>query len=164
MTTTSASSSSSLLGLHAAIARELGPRPRARHGLGLLTTVTAAVALLTLWATEPALPLRTQLAFGALLGLDLVWAAFFARVLFYKQAWFGHPRVEATTIGLGASLLWLVFAVGVVVTRDAWPMGWAAIATAASFVVLAGALRHQAVREVERLRGLARELETMIAA
>ena len=163
--TTPTTTTASLSALHARIERELGPRPRTRYALGLLVSLTAGLALLTMWATEPtSLPARTQLAFAALSLLDLVWVAFFARVLFVRQAWFGHPRVVASTIGLVASLVWLAFAVAIVAARGVWPLGWTAIVCAASFVVLATAFRHQAVRELERLQSLARELEALVAA
>jgi hypothetical protein len=41
-----------------------------------LVATSMTIIVLLLWTTEPALPLRTQLAFGALSGIGGAWIAF----------------------------------------------------------------------------------------
>ncbi|WP_433254125.1 hypothetical protein ACQPYK_11900 [Streptosporangium sp. CA-135522] len=63
-----------------------------------------------LWATEPGLPPRTRVAFGALVAIGLCWAAFGGWAVTRRAPLFARDRVVAGWVGLGA---WLVFTAGV---------------------------------------------------
>lgn len=62
-----------------------------------------------LWATEPALPPRTHVAFACLVVLGLAWAAFGTWAVTRRTPLFARDRVVASWLGLAA---WLVFTTG----------------------------------------------------
>ncbi|MER7282487.1 hypothetical protein ABT369_49455 [Dactylosporangium sp. NPDC000244] len=66
----------------------------------------AAMSLLTglLWATEPALPTRTQAAFGAMIAVGLAWVAYAVWVLTRRLPLFALDRVVAAWLGLAATV------------------------------------------------------------
>nr|BFE57390.1 hypothetical protein GCM10020063_019160 [Dactylosporangium thailandense] len=66
----------------------------------------AAMSLLTglLWATEPALPARTQAAFGAMIAVGLAWVAYAVWVLMRRLPLFALDRVVAAWLGLAATV------------------------------------------------------------
>lgn len=60
-----------------------------------------------LWATEPALPPRTAIAFACLVVIGLAWAVFGTWAVTRRAPLFARDRVLAGWLGLAA---WLVFA------------------------------------------------------
>jgi len=61
----------------------------------LLAALTMTTVVGTLWATEPALPPRTQLAFGAIVAIGSSWVAFALRVLTHRRVLLARHRIVA---------------------------------------------------------------------
>jgi hypothetical protein len=81
-------------------AGQLSIPSRFGHTLLLLASLTMAVGVGSLWATEPSLPTRTHIAFAMILGVAISWSVFAAWVLIRRRVLFGRDRVVAATMGL----------------------------------------------------------------
>jgi hypothetical protein len=90
----------SVAGIQQLAATELSMAPRIAHVLLLVASLTIAGAIGSLWATEPSLPARTHIAFAAIVGIALSWAAFAVWVLARRRVLFGADRVMAAKLGL----------------------------------------------------------------
>lgn len=159
-TTTQSEFAPALAALKARMDRELSPRPRVLCGAWLVFTLTGALGLMSMWMTEPApLPARTHVAFAFLLLIDLVWVAFFARMLMVRGLNFARQRVVGGTVAVVATVGWVGMTTALAAVRDAWVSGMPAVATALTLSVLAWVLRRNAVRETERLEALEQALQ-----
>jgi len=74
---------------------ELSMRARVAHVLLALVAAAMTIVVTSLWLTEPALPLRTTLAFAVLACLGLGWLAFSIWVLTSKHVMLARHRVVA---------------------------------------------------------------------
>ncbi|GGK81972.1 hypothetical protein [Mangrovihabitans endophyticus] len=74
-----------------------------------LAGLTGSALISLLWATEPALPPRTKVAFAVLVAIGLSWVAVAGWAVTRRTPLFARDRVIAAWLGTGA---WLVFAVG----------------------------------------------------
>src|SRR3954470_12390869 len=74
---------------------ELSVTARAGHVGLLLISLTMTVGIVSLWATEPALPVRTRLAFGAMTVIGLSWSAFAVHVLTGRRTLYVRHRIMA---------------------------------------------------------------------
>ncbi|MFI5905945.1 hypothetical protein [Dactylosporangium sp. NPDC051541] len=87
-----------------------------RKRVGYLTVglagLTGSGLIALLWATEPGLPPRTQVAFAVLTAIGLCWAAFGAWAVTRRTPLFARDRVVAAWLGAAA---WLVFTVGALI-------------------------------------------------
>ena len=81
-------------------ASQLSVRSRVGYTVLLAASTTIAVAIASVWATEPALPMRTHIAFALIVGLALTWVVFAAWVLTRRRALLGRDRILSSTIGL----------------------------------------------------------------
>lgn len=132
---------------------ELSPRARLLTTAMLLFAliVTAVVAALLL--TEPALPLRTQLAFGLIVLAGLAWSGHFGRTLLHRRTSYLSHRVASTTLAAGVTAAFVLAAVLL-----AWleptqrSVALTAAAIAAPWLLLAIALRARATRQLRQLR------------
>ena len=79
---------------------QLSMASRVRYTVLLAASLTIAVAIGSLWVTEPALPVRTHIAFALIVGMALTWVLFAAWVLTRRCALLGRDRVLSATIGL----------------------------------------------------------------
>ncbi|MGI5522452.1 hypothetical protein ACQEUX_16055 [Micromonospora sp. CA-259024] len=77
-----------------------------------LTGLTGSALIGLLWATEPGLPLRTNVAFAVLVAIGLCWAAFGGWAVTRRTPLFARDRVIAGWLGVGA---WLAFTVGALI-------------------------------------------------
>jgi hypothetical protein len=92
---------------------ELSLPARYAHVALLLVSSSFAVALGSLWATEPSLPARTHAAFGALLVIAVSWSGYATWVLTSRRELLARQRVVAgrmavtftATFALGAALV-----------------------------------------------------------
>ena len=83
-----------------------------------LAGATGSALIGLLWATEPGLPARTQVAFAGLVAIGLCWAAFGGWAVTRRAPLFAGDRVVAGWLGVGA---WLAFTAGaliITVPRD----------------------------------------------
>jgi uncharacterized membrane protein YfcA len=88
---------------------ELSFRTRAVYLAGLLATACFAMALLSLWLTEPYLPVRTHVAFGLLAAINIGWSIFFGWALTRRKVLYARQGVIAGRL----AVLWCsVFVVG----------------------------------------------------
>ncbi|RKR90754.1 hypothetical protein BDK92_5135 [Micromonospora pisi] len=91
-----------------------------RRRVGYVTLALAGLAgsglVGLLWATEPGLPPRTEVAFAVLVAIGLCWAAFGGWAVTRRTPLFARDRVVAGWLGLGA---WLLFTVGALVITTA---------------------------------------------
>ncbi|MET8258787.1 hypothetical protein [Micromonospora sp. NPDC005205] len=76
------------------------------------TGLTASALIGLLWATEPGLPTRTNVAFAVLVAIGLCWAAFGGWAVTRRTPLFARDRVVAGWLGVGA---WLAFSVGALI-------------------------------------------------
>ena len=79
---------------------QLSVASRVGYTMLLAASLTIAAAIGSLWATEPALPMRTHLAFALIVGMAFTWVLFAAWVLTRRRALLGKDRVLSATIGL----------------------------------------------------------------
>ena len=86
-------------------AAQLSLRSRVGYTVLLVASLTMAVAVGSLWATEPSLPARTHAAFGVIVGMALAWSVFATWVLTRRRVLLGMDRVLAAKIGMGFSAL-----------------------------------------------------------
>ncbi|MGB0514103.1 MAG: hypothetical protein ACPGJE_04585 [Wenzhouxiangellaceae bacterium] len=89
--------------LHELTDRSLSPVARYGHVVLLLAAAGMAALILALLLTEPALPARTQLAFGALLLIAGGWIAYAGWVLSNRRPMFQRHRVVAGWMAIAFS-------------------------------------------------------------
>ena len=89
-----------------ASAGALSMRARVGYVALLLVAIAGAGALASLWATEPALPARTHIAFALLLGILLAWGVLAAWVLRTRRALYGRDGVIAGRLSVTFSAVY----------------------------------------------------------
>ncbi|GLZ28999.1 hypothetical protein Lesp02_11890 [Lentzea sp. NBRC 105346] len=114
--------------------------PKLRYAALGLAGLTVAVLVGTLWATEPALPARTHVAFGGVVAMGLGWAVFAAWAL-TRAPLFARDRVVAATLALGFSA---VTAIGLAITAKITGVAVGLVLVAAAGVLLVNARRTRA--------------------
>jgi len=139
----------------------IGLSVRARIGYVtlLMASVLVATAVGSLWATEPALPLRTRAALGVITLMAVGWSVFAGWVLRTRRVLFGRDRVIAARLALTFST---VAALGMA-ALGYWgargdAMYYAALVNA-GFAMAAWVLLRRARRHVERLTARRRDAQ-----
>jgi len=132
---------------------ELSFRTRAAYLAALLLTTTFAIALLSLWLTEPHLPARTHVAFALLVMINMGWSALCAWALAQRKVLYARQGVMAGRL----AVLWsAVFVVGAVAAGYASGRAGAGLLAALLGMLLLGAavlmLRRATVRHQQLLR------------
>ena len=121
------------------VSAELSLRSRIGYTALLLVALAMTVAIASLWITEPALVLRTQIAFAVMTAIGLSWVGYAAWVLTHRRVLLaGHqilaarmavtfsalfvagfaaiglsdPEQRAALLAAGFGVLWLVVAIG----------------------------------------------------
>ena len=126
----------------------LSPLSRAAHVALMLVSLAMTILLVSLLATEPALPMRTQVSFGAMTAIGLAWVAYASWVLRHRRSLLANQRVVAARMALVFSLAftagaaWLGFADGQPAMR--WAAGLGAVMAAVAIGILVRAHRHRA--------------------
>lgn len=143
---------------HALLSAELSTVARVGHVALLLVGAAMAVAVGSLWATEPSLPLRTHVAFGAMTLIGLAWAAYATWVLTTRRVLLGRHRVVA---GWMAVTFTSVFAVSAlfVAAATGHTAGYGAAGLGGMMLGAAAWLLLRARRQVARLTARRAELE-----
>jgi hypothetical protein len=95
----------SIADMQRVVAAELSQPSRLGHVLLLVVSLIVATAIGSLWATEPSLPRRTQVAFALIVIIAVAWAVFSGWVLARRRVLFGADRVLAAKMGLAFSML-----------------------------------------------------------
>lgn len=87
------------------LSAKLSLRTRVRYLVVLLAAATVTVLTALLWWTEPDLPLRTELAFGAIVAVGAGWSAYAAVALRRCGRLFALDRLVAGWLTLLFALL-----------------------------------------------------------
>jgi hypothetical protein len=89
--------------------RELSMPTRIGYLLLLMLTLMGAGLISTLWITEPGpLPLRTQVAFGLLVTINLAWSVLFGWVLTQRKVLFAVHNVIAAWMAVAFCSVFLL--------------------------------------------------------
>lgn len=100
------------------VRRELSTPKRIGYLLLLMLTLTGAGLIASLWLTEPApLPLRTHLAFGLLVVINLAWSALFGWVLSRRKVLYAMHSVIAGWMALAFCGVFLLFGMAIAIVR-----------------------------------------------
>ena len=144
--------------LHTMAAAELSLIARLRYVALLLAALAMTIVIGSLWATEPALPARTQAAFAAMVAMGGGWTAFASWVLTRRYPLFARDRVIA---GRMAVVFACVFAAGALIVGVTTGMTSAYAAAGAGVIMVAAAiaLLGRAHRTVARLTARRDELQ-----
>jgi hypothetical protein len=78
----------------------LSPVSRVGYTVLLVVSLTTAVAMGSLWVTEPSLPARTHAAFAVMVTMSLTWATLAGWVLMRRRVLLGIDRVLSATVGV----------------------------------------------------------------
>lgn len=125
---------------------------RVRMGYVLLVLVASAmtIVVVSLWLTEPALPARTQTAFGVLAAIGLSWVAYGLWVLRARRVMLAQQRVVA---GRMATLFSAAFLAGtLLLALTTMPAAWPAAAMALAMLGVAVVVWRRAVANLTALR------------
>ena len=129
---------------------ELSRSSRLGYVALLLVSMAMTVVVVSLWLTEPALPVRTRVAFGAMTVIGLSWMVFAGWVLTTRRVLLGRDSVVAG--GLAVTFT-AVFVAGALLVGYA-AGGKAPLAAAAIGVGLLGVAIALLVRARRRVAGL----------
>ncbi len=139
---------------------ELSRRSRLGHVLLLLAAASGLIVVVSVWATEPVLPLRTHLAFLALTMVCLAWAVHAVWVLRRRAILLVPHRVRAALIAVASAGAFTIGALAVWWSTDAVAALFAASSGAVWLAIaaflLVRARQHRAALQ-QRLRALERE-------
>jgi hypothetical protein len=120
----------------------LSLRRRVATVTALLGGLIMATVIGLLWATEPALPPRTQIAFGMIVGIGLAWAVYGVWALARRTPLFALDRVVAGWLALTATALLTAFTSLLTILLDRGSAVWLALTVA--LLVLAAVNLHRA--------------------
>lgn len=144
--------------LRALLDTELSTSARLWHVALLLVSLAMTAVAVSLWATEPSLPARTQLAFAAMTLIGVGWAVHAIRVLGSRRVLLAKHRVVAGWMAVTFTSVFASVSVAAVFLTGA-PAARGSMAFAAVMWVVALALLGRARRENQRLEARRRELE-----
>jgi hypothetical protein len=113
----------------------LSLRRRIATVVAMLGGLTVAAVVGLLWATEPGLPPRTQLAFGAIVVAGLAWFGYGLWALTWRLPLFALDRVVAAWMGLAACGLVAVPVAAIAISRHR--LEAVALTTVAALLVMA---------------------------
>ena len=137
---------------------ELSLRSRLGYVGLLLSSAAMTAVILSLWLTEPTLPVRTAVAFAVLTVIGLAWVVFAGWVLTRRRPLFGRDRLVA---GWMAVTFTSAFAVGTLavgyLSGGAAPYAASAMALVLLAVAVAALVR--ARRNIARLTARREALE-----
>ncbi|MGB7217876.1 MAG: hypothetical protein WBD07_03615 [Vicinamibacterales bacterium] len=123
---------------------------RVGHVALLLAALIMITVIGSLWMTEAALPLRTQLAFGAMVVIGLSWVGYALWALTYRHALLARHQIIAGRMAVTFTGVFLTGAAGAAVMTGA-AAAYAAAATGLVMVVGAVIVLVRAHRAFDRL-------------
>ena len=134
---------------------------KARVGYVVLLLVSAAMTAIiaSLWLTEPALPLRTHLAFGAMCVIGASWSVLSLWALRARRPLFARDRVIAGGMAVAFTSVFVIggFAAAVIAGNAA---SYAVLTTGAVMLVIAMKLFADARRRFAELLARRQQLES----
>lgn len=153
----------SVASAHALVDAELSTTARFGHGALLLFATAMTIAIGSLWATEPSLPLRTHVAFGVMVLIGLSWAAYATWVLTTRRVLLGRHRVVAGRMAVTFTSTFIAGSLLVAVTTG-HPAGYAAAGLGAGMLAVAAWLLVRARRQMVRLVARRAEIQRTMDA
>ncbi len=123
---------------------------RIGHVALLLSAVIMTTVVGSLWMTEPALRMRTQLAFAAMVAIGLSWVAYALWALTYRHALLARHEVIAGQMAVTFTGVFFAGAAGAAAMTGA-SAAYAAAATGLILVVCAVIVLVRAHRAFDRL-------------
>lgn len=118
--------------------------------LGLAAAIMTAIVA-SLWMTEPSLPVRTQIAFGTMVGIGLSWVGFATWVLTHRRPLLADHRIVAGRMAVTFTSLFVIGAVALGFARGG-SAPYAAAALGVAMLAIAIVLLVRAHRVSRRLR------------
>jgi hypothetical protein len=115
---------------------ELSVKSRLGYVALLLVSSAMTVVIVSLWLTEAYLPMRAQLAFGAMSLIGSSWTALSIWALTTRRVLLAHDRVIAGRMSVAFTALFLAGAITAVVLT-ATPAAFVALATGAVMFIAA---------------------------
>lgn len=137
---------------------ELSLPPRLGYVALLLVALALTVVVAALWLTEPALPLRTQIAFAVMILIGASWVAYATWVLTHRRTLLGRQNIIAGRMAVTFTTIFLVFALVLGFTLGT-SAAFAAAGTGAVMLIAAVALLVRAHRHVALLTERRQQLE-----
>lgn len=136
--------------LHRLLEGELSLRSRLAYVALMLASSAMTVVILSLWVTEPALPLRTTVAFAAMTAIGGSWIVFAGWVLARRRVLLGRDRVVAARMAIAFTS---AFALGALLAfyTTGGPAAFAALLMGLVLLAAAIAMLLRARRRVARL-------------
>lgn len=141
--------------------RELSVKARAGHVALLLGALTMAIVIGSLWLTEPALPLRTQVAFGAMTLIGLCWSLYAGWVLRSRRVLLAFQEVVASRLAVAFCSAALAGALALAI-GEGMRAAWSAAAMFALLLLVAGAMLARARRRLNVLTARRAALEQQL--
>ncbi len=93
--------------IQALVRGELSGRSKASHAALLVAALAIAIVVMSVWVTEPPLPMRTHLSFAAVVIIALGWSAHALRVLTHKAILLVPHHVQAARLSMAACVVFL---------------------------------------------------------
>jgi len=128
-------SKSSIDAIRALARHELSMRARIGYVSLMLTSSSMTVVIVSLWLTEPALPVRTRAAFGVMTLIGASWTAFSLWVLTTRRVLLARDRVIAGRLAVTFTGLFVAGA-GIAIAMQGGAAAFGALVTG---VVMLGA-------------------------
>lgn len=118
----------------------LSRRDRLRYLAVLVASLAVTAVVATLWATEPDLPVRTHVAFAAIVAIGTGWVVVTSYILTRRRPLFALDRVLAATVAVVAAATVGTGTAVLSAVRGGWPAalvtGLVALALTATALVL----------------------------
>jgi hypothetical protein len=140
---------------------ELSVKARAGYVALLLVASAMTAGLVSLWITEPGLPLRTHLAFGAMILIGICWAALAVWVLTTRRILLARDRVIAARMSVAFTALFVAGSLATVIVSGA-AAAFGAAATGAVMLGIALKVSSNARRRFADLAARRAELERQL--
>jgi hypothetical protein len=130
--------------------------------LGYIALLLAAAAMstvvLSLWLTEPALPARTQAAFGVMSVIGISWIVFALWALSARRPLFARDRLIAGRMAVSFTALFVAGALAAVIVSGS-AAAWSALSSGGALLALAVGVWRGARRRVATLSARRAALE-----
>jgi hypothetical protein len=153
--------SRSLKQVHTLAGAELSLKSRLGYVGLLLASVALTTVVVSLWITETALPLRTQLAFGAMSIIGMSWVALATWALRARRPLFARDRVIAGGMAVTFSSVFVAGCLASVVIAGG-AAAYGALGTGVVMLIAAIAVLTGAQRRFAALAARRRELEAQM--
>jgi membrane associated rhomboid family serine protease len=138
---------------------ELSSRSRMGYVGLLLMSVLMSVAIGSLWATEPSLPTRTQVAFAAMVAIGVSWCVFALRVLTSRRILLARHAIVAGRMAVTFTSIFVVGTLAAAYASDNRAAGLTAASIGMVMAIASGLLLRCAHRRFEQLEERRRTLE-----